>query len=255
MKNKKLILAAGLAAVPFIAGYSQAQQENMYKDILFSDEVKQQAVEDKAKNSAAQLLDRQPAALTVDIEQPERRSAEIGKAKEAYGQAPFGLVWGANKSETEALGVTLSPTELKDYVSAYEVQNLPNALDSFDKVIAVFGEDNRLWRVLAYGNAIEDTTPNAAKIMKIYDKYYNLLAQKYGNAQQNYTGTGTLQNNMKLQQELVNGTADVYATFEGNDIGAALAVNVEGNNKFYLVIDYRNLKILKENELKELQAL
>lgn len=91
--------------------------------------------------------------------------------------------------------------------------------------------------------------------MKVYDKYYNLLAQKYGNAQQNYTGTGTLQNNMKLQQELVNGTADVYATFEGNDIGAALAVNVEGNNKFYLVIDYRNLKILKENELKELQAL
>ena len=90
MKNKKLILAAGLAAVPFIAGYSQAQQENMYKDILFSDEVKQQAVEDKAKNSAAQLLDRQPAALTVDIEQPERRSAEIEKAKEAYGQAPFG---------------------------------------------------------------------------------------------------------------------------------------------------------------------
>ncbi len=255
MKKKKNLWTVAFCGFLFFAAGAAAEENNFYQDIMFSDEMRQQMFEEQAKDSAARLLDSKPAAVETKAKLPERRSHDLEQAEQTYGTAPFGLVWGADKTDTEALGVMLVSTEMKDYINVYEAKNLPNALNGFEKVIAVFGEGDKLWRILAYGAPVEDRTPDAAKIMKLYKKYYTLLEKKYGNARQNYKGSGSFENNPNLRQELNDGTAEVYATFEGNDIGAALAVNADGDNRFYLLIDYKNLKILKENELKVLQAL
>ena len=90
-----------------------------------------------------------------------------------------------------------------------------------------------------------------------------LLSQKYGNAQQFYTDMNNPEENATTQpdqnpnllHDLELGDADLYATFEGDNVGVALGVNVDGDMQSYLLIDYKNLKILKENEVKLLNSL
>ena len=55
--------------------------------------------------------------------------------------------------------------------------------------------------------------------------------------------------------QLQSGEAELYATFEGNDVGTALSVNVDGSGRSYIVIDYKNLKILRQREEQALDAL
>ena len=61
--------------------------------------------------------------------------------------------------------------------------------------------------------------------------------------------------NPNFLQQLQNGTASLYSTFEGDGIGAALALNVDGEGKSYIIIDYKNLKILQERENETLNIL
>lgn len=266
MKNKCLIAAAVM--IPFIAG-SAAAEENFYKNILISDEIRQQDHVNAAKEGAAQLLDTQPVTLKGEIKQLERRNYNIDQMKQNFGTAPFGLVWGLNMNETRQLGVKLIPIEMKDYVNCFNIEDQPLKLDDFRRVSVVFGEDNRLWRVIAYSDFITNDTPEASKGLKLYQKYYELLAKKYGNAHQSYTAQVSNvdaafpsggedvspANNPNLLKNLQNGSAELFATFEGGDVGAALSLNVDGSGNSYIVIDYKNLKILKENEAKILEAL
>ena len=178
--------------------------------------------------------------------------------------------------ETENLGVTLTPAGEKDYMNNYTTKNLPNSLHDFRDVVLTFGVNDRLWRIIAYGNFIKDDA-SASGVLKIYRQYFNLLSQKYGNAQEFYTPniinvdktvtdergkqkTVTEQKKQPLGnpdflQELENGTAELYATFENGTIGAALGVNVDGNGQSYITVDYKNLKLMKEREAEMLNAL
>ena len=61
--------------------------------------------------------------------------------------------------------------------------------------------------------------------------------------------------NPDFLNQLQQGTATLYSTFHNDEVGAALAINVDGNKKSYIVIDYKNLKILKAQENKTLDAL
>ena len=61
--------------------------------------------------------------------------------------------------------------------------------------------------------------------------------------------------NTNFLSQLQDGTATLYSTFEGNGIGAALTLNVDGDGKSYIVIDYKNLNILKERENETLNIL
>ena len=54
---------------------------------------------------------------------------------------------------------------------------------------------------------------------------------------------------------LQSGEAVLYATFENQEVGAALAVNVDGEKKSYIVIDYTNLRIFRKREETALDAL
>ena len=186
------------------------------------------------------------------------------------------MVWGATYKQTRALGVELKPVTIKNYPNSFSASQLPKTLADINNVNISFGEDNSLWRILAYGHRLEDE-PDASKVMVIYNRYYKLLEQKYGNAKQFFTPKiTTIQKIIKDEEEnetvetinieepignknflsdLKSGEAVLYATFENDKVGAALTVNVDGEGKSYIVIDFTNLQIFKEKEEQTLDAL
>ncbi len=276
MRNKLFLGAALSVILSASAAMAQEASSDFYQNILFSDEYEQKQQENQAKNSAAALLEKDvaPAPLPTteaEVAAPQTLSQTLDNLKNTYGAAPLGLVWGASMSDVEKSGVRLIPQPLKDYTNSFLAERVPNPLKDFSTAYLIFGDSDKLYRVLARSDKISDDTPNAAKTLKLYQYYYNLLSKKYGNAQQNYSLSTTNvdenpdlansaaaqspEDNPNLLANLISGAAVLYSTFGGEDVGVALAVNVDGDNQTYIEIDYRNLKIIKENELNVLEAL
>ena len=189
---------------------------------------------------------------------------------------PFGLPWGASYNQIQNLGIELTQTPIKDYPNSFIARKLPNPISDIAKVYITLGDDNLLWRIIAYGIPTEDT-PDGSKVMQTYRKYCNLLNKKYGNEKQYYTPKISLiekktvneKGKVKIETEkyeepignknflsqLQSGEAVLYSTFENSKIGAVVSVNVNGEGKSYIIIDFTNLQILKEQEDKTLDAL
>ena len=273
-----------------------AVSEDFFEDVLISSDLKLQERADSAKDKASSLLNSKAPVIKIDNTQPplpfrfERpNGAPIGSSAHRatasatteniitkYGEAPFGLAWGGTYNQIKSLGVGLVHTEIKDSPNSFFATTLPKDLPGFNQVIVSFGENNLLWKITAYSDLFDDT-PNAEKALEMYHKYYRLLEQKYGNAQQFYTPKITVvektvkDNNGKdiiektnveepiggknFLAELQSGEAMLYSTFENQKVGAALSVSVDGNGKSYVIINFTNLEIFKEREDKLLDAL
>ena len=265
-----------------------AENSTFYDDILISGELKEQINEEQqqaahqqqiqqVQDQAAKLLESDAPQIKVDIQnlpsRPQTTSALQKRAEvKDLSAAPFGLNWGATILDTQDLGVSLTPIGEKDYVNSFSAQNLPKPLKGFRSIDLTFGIENELWRIIAYGDFLEDTQ-DAAVVLRQYRRFYKILERKYGNAQQfftpqpiNETSTDnasapdapkvdTSIGNPNFLAQLQSGEAELYATFEGNDGGAALSVNVDGSGRSYIIIDYKNLKILREREEQALDAL
>ena len=265
-----------------------AENSTFYDDILISGELKEQINEEQqqaahqqqiqqVQDQAAKLLESDAPQIKVDIQnlpsRPQTTSALQKRAEvKDLSAAPFGLNWGAAILDTQDLGVSLTPIGEKDYANSFSAQNLPKPLKGFRSIDLTFGIENELWRIIAYGDFLEDTQ-DAAVVLRQYRRFYKLLERKYGNAQQfftpqpiNETSTDnasapnapkvdTSIGNPNFLAQLQSGEAELYATFEGNDVGAALSVNVDGSGRSYIIIDYKNLKILREREEQALDAL
>ena len=176
LRKSAVITAAVLINFALPAAATDAEQ-NFYQDILFSDDLQQQDAENAAKSSAVELLHKAPELANPEIEETNLRYQDVEKLQATYGAAPFGLVWGMNEDDVKKLGVRLRPEPMKDYVNSYAASRLPNMLKDFQRVVIVFGEENKLWRVIAFGNFITDDTPDATKTLKEYNRYYNLLSK------------------------------------------------------------------------------
>ena len=265
-----------------------ADASSFYEDILINDEIKSQTEAERQKQAhhnqirkvqkeAAKLLESDLPQIDVKIDGLPSRpqvSETLQKRAEAekLSPAPFGLNWGATILDTQDLGVTLTPIGEKDYVNSFSAGNLPKPLNGFRSIDLTFGVENELWRIIAYSDFMQDT-PDAAIVLRQYRRFYQLLERKYGNAQQFFTPqpttetpqqTPAVQKTPKIDNSIGNphflaqlqsGEAELYATFEGNDVGAALSVNVDGSGRSYIVIDYKNLKILRQREEQALDAL
>lgn len=291
-----LMRFALLAAFTFAAAPLSAQENtpNFYQDLLISDELKAREAQEKAearhrqqleqaKNSARGILTTKTKNLKVDVPKLERRKTEtpaksdkeVAAATQNLDSAPFGLLWKASIEATKNLGVILTPIEQKDYVNSFAATHLPKDPKGFRDIYLTFGEENELWRMIAYGEFINDT-PDAAKVLKEYRMYSRLLSRKYGKAKEFFTpAMKTIQKtvrengqdivkteqipepmgNANFLKQLQSGEADLYSTFEGDNIGAALAINVDGDGKSYIIINYTNIKILKEREEETLNIL
>ena len=282
MNNKFCVI--GLAAILLVIGIhklsAQSTAENFYNTMLISDEIKTEENAESAKDSASQLLNSKPQEIKVESpllrshQRKIRQSQNTTSNKTLKGKnpAPFGLSWGASYDEVKGEGVILTSVDQKDYVNNFSATHLPKNIRVFREVILTFGIENELWRMIAYGNFLDDT-PSAEKVVSLYNQYYKLLEEKYGNAQQFYTpnvinvdkplGNGkteTVQQeqaigNPNFLKELQSGQAFLYATFENGQVGAALSVNVDGQGKSYITIEYKNLTIMKAREQQALDVL
>ena len=286
---KKIFLAV---VIPLIAAgaakAAELEDGKFYEDVLISDDLKMEDSSNSAKEKASSLLDQKPKIIKIEGEPLQFRSARTKAAPAApvcgkpidtttkYGEAPFGLSWGATYNQTKALGVDMERVERKDSVNDFIVTKLPKPIADFRQVIVSFGENNSLWRLTAYGRLLNDDA-SASKALHLYRKYYGLLERKYGNAKEFFTPKiTTVEKKVKDEYgvdkveiekisepiggadflaELKSGQAVLYATFEDQDVGAALAVNVDGDGKSYIIIDYTNLRIFREREEQTLDAL
>ena len=274
---KKLLLT--LYFVLFAYSINVYAQGTLSHDFLVDNE-EAAAIPDEdkilaAEESAKKLLQQRPQNLRKKSF-PKLRSAiatsSFKKIKDRVVPAPFGLVWGASIVETTNQGVELTPVEEKDYPNSFAATKLPKELQDFARVDVSFGEENKLWRIIAYSSPITDDA-DASKILKIYETYANLLNKKYGNKQQffnpaqievitkNAQGREVSETqdapigNPQFLAQLQSGEAELYSTYNNQDVGAALAINVDGEGKSYIVIDYKNLNLLKEKEQQTLDAL
>lgn len=265
------------ALLVFLTAFPLCAQEpdSLYRDILIDDNdyVDPDAADD-AKAAARKLLSAKPRELKRQnfpkLRQRASKATLPGENK--IQAAPFGLMWGATVAETQNQGIHLAPAGEKDYVNNFSASHLPKALNDFSRVDVTFGDDDKLWRIIAYGTPQEDT-PDASKVMRLYKIYNDLLTKKYGHPQQFFTpaqipmektddkGRPVTVNepapigNPQFLSQLQSGAAELYSTYYNDEIGAALAVNVDGEGKSYIVIDYKNLKILRERENQTLDAL
>ena len=170
---KKIFLAV---VIPLIAAgaakAAELEDGKFYEDVLISDDLKMEDSSNSAKEKASSLLDQKPKIIKIEGEPLQFRSARTKAAPAApvggkpidtttkYGEAPFGLSWGATYNQTKALGVDMERVERKDSVNDFIVTKLPKPIADFRQVIVSFGENNSLWRPTA---AFSTTTPRPQK--------------------------------------------------------------------------------------------
>ncbi len=290
---KKLILFAMLAMTAKAAAQSGGLSQDFLVDAEVLAEVEAQEAAQKAEAAAVKpqptvnaadaqaqarkLLEQRPRALRKQSF-PKLRQRAVASAVDrnplnARQQgAPFGLMWGATMNQTRNQGIMMTPVEQKDYVNSFKVTRLPKAIDDFGRVIVTFGDGDRLWRILAYGRLIDDNA-SAEKVMQLYKIYDMRLSKKYGNAQEYFTpaqidvvkkdknGKDIMVQesapigNPQFLSQLQSGAAVLYSVYHNNQVEAALAVNVDGDGKSYIVVDYKNLILLNEQEKETMDAL
>lgn len=251
-------------------------EDSFFESLVETKEIKQKTEANMEKEQgqlkAGEILNSAPVSIKLDenlkIQKAETEAEEI--APVAYEPAPFGLKWLAPIDEIKYMGVSLRPVEIKDGPNSYIASGLPKPLKAFREVLVSFGDKNSLWRIAGYGQFFEDDT-RASKGVAEYKKYFDMLSQKYGQAEEFYTpavysaeesvqnSDGTTsksiyQKSMEIGEEgfkekLMSGEAVLYATFARENIGVTLALLADGQGQTYIIVDYKNLKLDEmENE-------
>ncbi len=267
----------------FYSGAAFAQDANIYKNLLVDEQTEAEVKAERQSNQEAVAAAQNQAKQMLQTRPQILRQKSFPKLRTTTGKiaaltnnnnriAPFGLLWGASISETRNQGILLQAVDEKDYVNSFSATHLPKGITDFRQVNITFGEDDKLWRIIAYGNLLDDT-PDAAKVMRLYRIYNDLLTKKYGHAEQFFTPAQievpsqdakgraiTVTENAPLGnpqflQQLQSGQAVLYSTYYNDEVGAALSVNVDGDGKSYIVLDYKNLQLLRAQENKTLDAL
>ncbi len=284
--KKVLIVFFGLSICLF-ANASKAQTEdNFFEDVIISDSIKHVDKVNSAKDKASSLLDAAPKVIKIEGEPAEFRSRQKNKSiatqsqkiepSTEYGEAPFGLYWGATYNQTKVLGVDMQRIEIENIANSFVVENPPKPLKEIENIVVSFGEDNMLLRIMAYTLGFNDDN-KATKGLKLYYQYYKLLNQKYGNAKEFYTPKitkiETIQKDANGKEMVVASTKEepigsvgflesialgeavLYSTFEDANVGVALTFRVNENGQSYIILDYTNLKIYKELEDITLNSL
>jgi hypothetical protein len=265
-----------------------AQEQTLPQNFLFDDSDIIISVEDSSQksgnkankteiedavSSARKLLQQKPSKLRQQ-NFPTFKSRNITSSPNLTEakDAPFGLLWGSSITDTRRQGVQLSVVEMKDYLNSFLAARLPKPINFFERIYVVYGKEDKLYRILAYSRLIDDDA-SASKALSAYKNYSELLNKKYGHQEDNITLATTVKTvknaqgrdeeieeqdpigNPNFLQQLESGDAVIFSTYYNDEVAAALSIGVDGDKKSYIVVDYKNLKVLEEQEAKTLDAL
>lgn len=264
----------------FSSNLCTAEENNNFRDFLISDEIIVEEKANEAKTEAGRLLDSAPRKIEIKGLKVEsiRRGRETKKETltpptpeiiNKYGEAPFGLAWGTNTSYIRDTGVELE--EIKDELNprTFLATHLPKPGADFEKVSTYFGRDNKLWRIIAYGTVFTDNS-RGSLVLKEYNKYSRLLEKKYGNKKERFAPkitkiekvkeiskgeTEVIVETIKSEiggenfiKEIKNEETTLYTTFTDGKLVIALSIAVDENDKSFIIIDYKNIELIKEQE-------
>lgn len=230
----------------------------------------------QAIKKAKELLRQTPRRLTIKGLPPTASASQSPKQthKRAVSAAPFGLFWNSSIASTREQGIKLNLVDMKDYPNSYEAFDLPKSINFFERVFITYGLSDQLYRIIAYSKSIDDDS-SASKILGHYHTYSEYLDKKYGNMQQQFSPaliTKTIPDEKDKEKEttieepaplgnsdflsqLASETAVLYSTYHNDEVEAVLSIGVNGDNQSYLVIEYRNLNIIKQLENNTIDAL
>lgn len=268
-------------------------KSNTPKDDYFSGFIEDIEAEKTAKAQAKQMLNDKPQIIKLrqsQIREMEKNKAEREKVRQkflqleqekmkpeekaqnildSYAPAPLGLNWSITPEKMTEIGYDLEAVEREDYPNSYLIKNYNEKHGKgYENVIASFGENNELWCINAQTSPQNDDN-TAKETLKLYNKYFEALSEKYGNPNEYFTafayeeevtegeGEDAITHSIKKEnprgnpnflQELKNGKAELYATFHNNVVGVTLSVFVDENSKGQLVLDYKNLPLMKKEK-------
>ncbi len=245
---------------------SSAMQLIMQKDntAVFSDDYARELQERSARIREEQkkLLQEhnieKEGTATESTAAPQQTETPAGT--EANKSAPFGMTWGASQEETEESGFELEQVSAENIVNIFIIKNPRQKRAVFDKVTAVFGEQNHMYAVYAQTPA-QDDMPNAEKALKLYHEYYAALEKKYGNAEEHYSPNKEHSTSLKevgydhFLQDLKEDKAFLYATFSDNTLKITLSVLVDADAHSYIALDYENTQIQSQEKEENLNDL
>lgn len=264
MKKVVLYAAFGLFALAHTARADDDFFDNLIVDEHMQQEVKNTIEKEKAQISAGEILDKKPLELKIDADDQSKitKSTKDAVLPIERELAPFGLKWLASKDEILELQVKLTPYAVKDSPNSYMATDLPKPVKAIRKVLISFGDNDALWRISGYGRLLEDDS-RATKGLEEYHNFYQILEQKYGNADEVYTPfvknveeTITTEDGKSaktirqyymeigdegFKEKLMTGEATLYATFSNDHIAVTLALLADGDGQTYIIIDYKNL--------------
>ncbi len=149
----KKILFLFLAIVMVSPANAQISQDFLLDSEAVASMEPDESSVSQAEESAKQLLQQKPRTLRKQTF-PKLRSTPAAKQEQIVSRdqsAPFGLIWGASMAETKNQGIILTPIGEEDYVNNFSATHLPKELMVFRRVDITFGEDDHLWRIIAYG--------------------------------------------------------------------------------------------------------
>lgn len=254
---------------------------------ISADNEKNENPDKKTEDGADENINTSQANTENPSEDTARLTAEKNDNIDDMPQkAPFGLIWGLSKEETAELGFELEPTAIEDFKNAYVVKNPQQQQTQFNSVIIAFGSQNHLNAIYAEGIAAKDT-PQATNILNRYNQYYNALKQKYGNDKE-YFKPNTIEKEIALPpalqqtnktnarneklaaktvrvdnprgnddflQELQEGKATLFATFNNQQINVTLSVAADENAQTYIILEYENLQVQQKDAEATLNEL
>lgn len=279
----KKIFFSVLSLVFCLNHQAKAQEDDFFDNIIVDEQMKQKVQEtiekQEGQEKAAEILESKPLKLQIDenakVKLREKENEDITPVV-VREPAPFGLKWLATIDEIKYMKILLKPKQIKDAPNSFVAENLPKPVKAFKEVLLSFGENDALWRIAGYGKELEDDS-KATKGLEQYKKFYDVLNEKYGNAQEFYTPAvinideevvdkdGVKTHNIKqkvmdmgengFKEKLMSGEAVLYSTFENDHIGVTLALLANGDGKTFIVVDYKNLKINEVEQQEIFDAL
>ena len=93
--------------------------------------------------------------------------------------APFGLSWGMNVAQAEAMHVELSKEQSPAYGLVATARNLPVVISDAEQVALLFGYDDHLWRIFVTSKVWSDDK-YGTQAMARFKELSALLSEKYG---------------------------------------------------------------------------
>lgn len=287
MSNKFFYILIATILISAKAVTAQTNEQELLRSVLLSEEEQTQTEAKKAQEDAGKLLNKRPPTLDIKIKNANGSKRNIRKTttsltptSKSYGDAPFGTIWGYSVQDTEILGIILKDISSRDNPRTFSASFLPKGIPDFDEYVLFYGIENKLWQIVGYGKPIEDDA-SGSNVLKVYDKYVRLLNIKYGNYKEHFkpkinikeeiipakknikdskeeiirTETPTKIGGETFIEDLKSGETSLYSTVGNGSVGVILSVNVNENGKSYIIIDYKNLTLIKEREEQALDAI